>query len=212
MMDLSRVQAVLLDMDGTLVDSDAVVERSWRTWAAEYRVDPSRGPLVVHGLPALGNIRRLRPDLSDDEAAAAARHQLELEYVDVADVTAVPGAHELLAELDRLDLPWAVVTSADVPLAQIRLAAARISPALLVTIDDVRHGKPDPEGYLLAARKLGADPRRCLVVEDAEAGVAAGRAAGAVVAALKGVPADIAITGLPQLTSLLREGRVTPRS
>jgi HAD superfamily hydrolase (TIGR01509 family) len=212
MMDLSRVQAVLLDMDGTLVDSDAVVERSWRTWAAEYRVDPSRGPLVVHGLPALGNIRRLRPDLSDDEAAAAARHQLELEYVDVADVTAVPGAHELLAELDRLDLPWAVVTSADVPLAQIRLAAARISPALLVTIDDVRHGKPDPEGYLLAARKLGADPRRCLVVEDAEAGVAAGRAAGAVVAALKGVPADIAITGLPQLTSLLRESRVTPRS
>jgi HAD superfamily hydrolase (TIGR01509 family) len=212
MMDLSRVQAVLLDMDGTLVDSDAVVERSWRTWAVEYRVDPSRGPLVVHGLPALGNIRRLRPDLSDDEAAAAARHQLELEYVDVADVTAVPGAHQLLAELDRLDLPWAVVTSADVPLAQIRLAAAQISPALLVTIDDVRHGKPDPEGYLLAARKLGADPRRCLVVEDAEAGVAAGRAAGAVVAALKGVPADIAITGLPQLTSLLREGRVTPRS
>ena len=211
-MDPSRVQAVLLDMDGTLVDSDAVVERSWRTWAVEYRVDPSRGPLVVHGLPALGNIRRLRPDLSDDEAAAAARHQLELEYVDVADVTAAPGAHQLLAELDRLSLPWAVVTSADVPLALIRLAAAQISPALLVTIDDVRHGKPDPEGYLLAARKLGADPRRCLVVEDAEAGVAAGRAAGAVVAALKGVPADIQITGLPQLTSLLREGRVTPRS
>ncbi len=211
-MDPSRVQAVLLDMDGTLVDSDAVVERSWRTWAVEYRVDPSRGPLVVHGLPALGNIRRLRPDLSDDEAAAAARHQLELEYVDVADVTAAPGAHQLLAELDRLSLPWAVVTSADVPLALIRLAAAQISPALLVTIDDVRHGKPDPEGYLLAARKLGANPRRCLVVEDAEAGVAAGRAAGAVVAALKGVPADIQITGLPQLTSLLREGRVTPRS
>ena len=203
MVDLSRMQAVLLDMDGTLVDSDGAVERSWRTWAAEYRVDPSRGPLVVHGLPALGNIRRLRPDLSDDEAAAAARHQLELEYVDVADVTAVPGAHQLLAELDRLDLPWAVVTSADVPLAQIRLAAAQISPALLVTIDDVRHGKPDPEGYLLAARKLGADPRRCLVVEDAEAGVAAGRAAGAVVAGLRGVDADIPVKDLHQLTALL---------
>ena len=169
-MDLSRVQAVLLDMDGTLVDSDGAVERSWRTWAAEYRPDPGRGPLVAHGLPALGNIRRLRPDLSEDEAAAAARYQLELEYVDVADVTAAPGAHELLGELDRLGLPWAVVTSADVRLAQIRLAAARITPALLVTIDDVRHGKPDPEGYLLAARKLGADPRRCLVVEDARPG------------------------------------------
>ena len=205
-MNLSRMQAVLLDMDGTLVDSDGAVERSWRTWATEYRVDPGV-PLVAHGLPALGNIRRLRQDLSQDEAAAAAQHQLELEYVDVADVTAVPGAHQLLAELDRLDLPWAVVTSADVPLAQIRLAAAQISPALLVTIDDVRHGKPDPEGYLLAARKLGADPRRCLVVEDAEAGVAAGRAAGAVVAALKGVPADIQLTGLHELTPLLGQMR-----
>jgi HAD superfamily hydrolase (TIGR01509 family) len=202
-MELSRVQAVLLDMDGTLVDSDGAVERSWRTWAAEYRVDPGRGPLFVHGLPALGNIRRLRPDLSQDEAAAAAQRQLELEYVDVADVTAAPGARGLLAELDRLGLPWAVVTSADVPLAQIRLAAAQITPALLVTIDDVRHGKPDPEGYLLAARKLGADPSRCLVVEDAEAGVAAGRAAGAVVAGLRGVDADIQITDLHQLTALL---------
>src|SRR5690349_7753097 len=198
MMNLSRVQAVLLDMDGTLVDSDGAVERSWRTWAAEYRVDPGE-PRVAHGLPALGNIRRLRPDLSQAAAAAAAQHQLELEYVDVADVTAAPGAHGLLAELDRLGLPWAVVTSADMRLAQIRLAAARITPALLVTIEDVRHGKPDPEGYLLAARKLGADPRRCLVVEDAEAGVAAGRAAGATVAALKGVLADIQIADLYQL-------------
>ena len=201
-MNLSRVQAVLLDMDGTLVDSDGAVERSWRTWAAEYRVDPGE-PLVAHGLPALGNIRRLRPDLSQDEAAAAAQHQLELEYVDVADVTAAPGAHGLLAELDRLGLPWAVVTSADMRLARIRLAAARITPALLVTIEDVRHGKPDPEGYLLAARKLGADPRRCLVVEDAEAGVAAGRAAGAVVAGLRGVDADIPVKDLHQLTALL---------
>jgi len=211
-MELSRVQAVLLDMDGTLVDSDAAVERSWLSWAREYPVDPGRGPLVAHGLPAVGNVRRLRPDLSEDEAAAAARHQLELEYDDVADVTAAPGAHELLAELDRLGLPWAVVTSADVRLARVRLDAAGIGPALLVTIDDVRNGKPDPEGYLLAARKLGADPRRCLVVEDAEAGVSAGRAAGAAVAALKDVPADIQIADLYELISLLRAGRVTPRT
>jgi HAD superfamily hydrolase (TIGR01509 family) len=211
-MELSRVQAVLLDMDGTLVDSDAAVERSWRTWAAEYPVDPGRGPLVAHGLPAVSNVRRLRPDLSEDEAAAAAQHQLELEYDDVADVTATPGAHELVAELDRLGLPWAVVTSADVPLARVRLDAAGIRPVLLVTIEDVRHGKPDPEGYLLAARKLGVDPRRCLVVEDAEAGVGAGRAAGATVAALKGVPADIQIADLYQLSALLREAWVTRRT
>jgi len=202
-MDLSRVQAVLLDMDGTLVDSDAAVERAWRAWAAEYRVDLGRGPLIAHGMPALGNVRRLRPDLSEGEASAAAQRQLELQYDDVADVTAAPGAAELLAELGRLGLPWAVVTSADPPLARVRLAAAGIRPALLVTSDDVRAGKPDPEGYLLAARKLGADPRRCLVVEDAEAGVRAGRAAGAMVAALKGVPADITIADLHELRSLL---------
>ena len=150
-MELSRVQAVLLDMDGTLVDSDAAVERAWMTWAAEYRVDMGSVPLIAHGMPALGNVRRLRPDLSEAEAAAAARRQLALQYDDVSDVTAAPGAAELLGELDRLGLPWAVVTSADPTLARVRLAAARIRPALLVTSEDVRAGKPDPEGYLQAA-------------------------------------------------------------
>ena len=202
-MELSRVQAVLLDMDGTLVDSDAAVERAWQAWAVEYGVDLGDGPPIAHGMPALGNVLRLRPDLTPEQAAAAAGRQLELQYDDVADVTAAPGAAELLAELDRLGLPWAIVTSADPTLARVRLAAARIRPALLVTADDVQAGKPDPEGYLLAARKLGADPRRCLVVEDAEAGVRAGRAAGATVAALKGVPADIQIADLYELTSRL---------
>ena len=211
-MELSRVQAVLLDMDGTLVDSDAAVDRAWRTWAVEYGVDLADGPPIAHGMPALGNVLRLRPDLTPEQAAAAAGRQLELQYDDVADVTAAPGAAELLGELDRLGLPWAIVTSADPTLARVRLAAARIRPPLLVTADDVRAGKPDPEGYLLAARKLGADPRRCLVVEDAEAGVRAGRAAGATVAALKGVPADIQIAGLDQLRTLLLRACVTRRT
>lgn len=212
-MELSQVRAVLLDMDGTLVDSDAAVERAWRTWAREYRVDRGHAvPLIAHGMPALGNVRRLRPDLSGDEAAAAARRQLALQYDDVSDVTAAPGARELLGQLDRLGLPWAVVTSADPTLARVRLAAARIRPALLVTSEDVTAGKPDPEGYLLAARKLGAGPGRCLVVEDAEAGVRAGRAAGATVAALKGVPADIQIADLYQLSTLLLQACVTRRT
>jgi sugar-phosphatase len=203
-MDLGGLQAVLLDMDGTLVDSDAAVERAWRAWAGEYRVDLGGVPLIAHGMPAVGNVRRLRPDLSDGEAEAAAQRQLELQYDDVSDVTATPGAGELLGELNRLGLPWAVVTSADPTLAQVRLAVARIRPRLLVTAEDVRAGKPDPEGYLQAARRLAADPRRCLVVEDAEAGVAAGQAAGATVAALKGIPADIQLADLHQLRRLLR--------
>ena len=133
----------------------------------------------------------------------AAQRNLDLQYDDVADVTAAPGARELLGDLDRLGLPWAVVTSADPTLAKVRLAAAGIRPMLVVTSEDVPAGKPDPEGYLQAARRLAADPRRCLVVEDAEAGVAAGRAAGAMVAALKGVPADIQIDDLHQLRQML---------
>ncbi len=115
----------------------------------------------------------------------------------------ITGAHELLAELDRRSIRWAVVTSADTRLAGLRLAAAGITPPLLISVDDISAGKPDPEGYLLAARRLGVDPARCLVVEDAEPGVQAGRAAGARVAGLKGVEADVHITDLTDLTALL---------
>jgi len=203
-MNLTDMQAVLLDMDGTLVDSDAAVERAWRTWAGEYRTDPERVLTIAHGSPAERTVRRVRPDLSGELVTAAAARQLALQYEDLSDVTAAPGASELLAELDRLGLAWAVVTGADAKLARVRLAAAGLLVPVLVTVDDVRTGKPDPEGYLLAARKLATKPGRCLVVEDAEPGVMAGRAAGAMVAALKGVPADLAIEDLCQLTRLLR--------
>jgi sugar-phosphatase len=198
-MDLTDVQAVLLDMDGTLVDSDAAVERAWRAWAGEYGVDVERALAIAPGSPAERTVRQLRPDLSDDRVVVAAARQLALQYEDLSDVTAAPGARELLAELDRLGLRWAVVTSADAKLARVRLAAAGLLVPVLITVEDVRAGKPDPEGYLLAARTLAAEPACCLVVEDAEPGVLAGQAAGATVAALKGVPAD-----LYQLTRLLQ--------
>jgi len=205
--DLTGVQAVLLDMDGTLVDSDAAVERAWRTWAGEYGADFESVLAIAHGSPAERTVRHVRPDLSDEQVTTtAAARQLALQYEDLSDVTQAPGARELLAELDRLGLPWAVVTSADAKLARLRLAAAGLQVPVLVTGEDVRSGKPDPEGYLLAARTLAAEPSRCLVVEDAEPGVLAGQAAGATVAALKGVPADLAIDDLCQLTRLLERG------
>jgi sugar-phosphatase len=203
-MDFSTVHAVLFDMDGTLIDSDAAVERGWLRWADEYGVDRQtarRG--VIHGSPSDHTVRRLRPDLDGPAFAAAVARQLAIQYDDVADVEPITGAHELLAELDRRGIPWAVVTSADTRLAGLRLAAAGITPPLLVSVDDITAGKPDPEGYLLAARRLGVDPARCLVVEDAEPGVRAGRAAGARVAGLKGVEADLRITDLTDLTALL---------
>jgi len=207
---LDTVEAVLLDMDGTLVDSDAAVERAWATWAGEYGVDVADVLAVAHGSPAEVTIRRLLPALGADAVTAAARHQLALQYDDLIGTAAAVGAHDLLATLDRLGLPWAVVTSADARLAKARLDTAGISPPLLLTVDDVRAGKPDPEGYLLAAARLGADPAACLVVEDSEPGLAAGRAAGMPTAALRGLDGDLRLLDLAQLAHLLRRAHVRP--
>jgi sugar-phosphatase len=193
-------EAVLFDMDGTLVDSDAAVERAWRTWAAEHDVDPSAALAISPGQPAAQTVQALLPEADHAAVAIAAARQLALQYDDLADVAATPGAIELLA---RITVPWAVVTSADRRLADARLRVSGIRPPLLVTAEDVPAGKPDPAGYLIAAARLGADPRRCLVVEDSAAGLEAGRAAGARVAALKGLPGDIEISGLGELARFL---------
>jgi sugar-phosphatase len=200
---MDGVRAVLLDMDGTLVDSDAAVERAWRQWAAEYGVDADDVLTVAHGVPAGATVDRFLPDRSAAERNAAAAHQLALQYDDLADVVPTTGAHALLAVLERRRLPWAVVTSADDRLAAARLGAAGIVAPVLVTCEDVAAGKPDPSCYLLAARRLGVDIADCLVVEDAPAGVAAGVAAGARTAALRGIAGDIGIAELAQLADLL---------
>jgi sugar-phosphatase len=198
------IEAVLFDMDGTLVDSDAAVERAWRTWAGEHGTDPLAALAIAAGRPAEQVVRALLPGADDETMAAATARQLTLQYDDLADVSAAVGATEVLAVIA---VPWAVVTSADRRLASARLRAAGISPPLLVTSEDVRAGKPDPEGYLLAAARLGADPRQCLVVEDSEAGILAARAAGALVAGLKGLSGDAGITDLRELTEVVSGAR-----
>ena len=206
-MELRHIRAVLFDMDGTLVDSDAAVERAWVTWSAEYGVDGAAVLSLAHGSPAESTVDRMLPDLSAEERATAAARELELQYDDLSDVVATPGAAEVLAVLEELGLPWAVVTSADNRLAKARLTAAGIEPPVLVTVEDIRRGKPDPEGYLRAASLIGVPAEQCLVVEDAEVGLAAGRAAGAVTAGLKGLAADVRLTDLHQLADLLAAHR-----
>jgi HAD superfamily hydrolase (TIGR01509 family) len=200
---LSDIDAILLDMDGTLVDSDAAVERAWITWATEHQVDPDAAVALAHGSPADRTVRQLLPDLDDAAVAVAAQRQLGLQYHDLSDVVLAPGAQRLLDTIERLQMPWAVVTSADVPLAKARLGAAGIDPPLLITVEDVSAGKPDPECFLLAARQLGVDAHRCLVVEDSAPGLAAARAAGAITAALRGFDGDVKLRDLNDLAELL---------
>jgi sugar-phosphatase len=210
--DLAAIDAVLLDMDGTLVNSDGAVERSWRRWSREFAVDPARVLAIAPGNPVARTVQRIRPDLDPAAAAMAAGRQLQFEYEDLADVTAMSGAHRLLAVLDRLHLPWAVVTSADVRLAHLRLRAAGITPPVLITSEDVKVGKPDPEGYLLAARLLAVTPESCLVVEDAEPGIRAGHAAGMRVATLRGLrglPGDLPLRNLAELAGRFASARAS---
>ena len=197
-----EVRAVLFDMDGTLVSSDAAVERAWTAWAGEHGVAPADAIAVQHGSPSEPTVRKLLPHLDDAAVAVSAARQLELQYDDLSDVVAAPGAAALLAVLAERGVPWAVVTSADARLARARLGAAGIDPPVLVTVDDIAAGKPDPEGYLRAAGLLGVPPAQCLVVEDAEVGLAAARAAGAHTAALRGLDGDLRITTLADLVGL----------
>lgn len=169
------VAAILFDIDRTLVDSTPAVERSWRTFAGRHGLDAEAILRVSHGRRSEDTIADLLPAHERAEAVA----ELEtLEHADLDGVLALPAASDLLSfrPADR----WAAVTSGSRSLMRRRLEAAGLPvPAVLVGAEDVTAGKPAPEGYLAAAVALGVDPASCLVVEDAPAGVAAGRAAGA---------------------------------
>ncbi|MBI0301093.1 HAD-IA family hydrolase [Streptomyces sp. PRKS01-29] len=170
-------RALLLDMDGTLVNSDAVVERYWRIWAAEQGLDPERVLTVVHGRQAHATMAALLPDRPVERNLADNRWMLERETADLDGVVPVPGAPAFMAALAAL--PHALVTSADEALARARMGAAGLPmPEVRVTAERVGASKPDPEGFLKGAAELGFAPADCVVFEDSEAGIAAGRAAG----------------------------------
>ncbi|MGY6018655.1 HAD family hydrolase [Streptomyces spinosirectus] len=170
-------RALLLDMDGTLVNSDAVVERIWRRWAERHGLDAGEVMKVVHGRQGYASMALLLPDRPMEHNLADNARMLAEETADTDGVVAIPGAPEFLASLRGL--PHALVTSADVALATVRMAAAGLSmPDVRVTAESVGASKPDPEGFLKGAAELGVDPADCVVFEDSAAGIAAGRSAG----------------------------------
>ncbi|MDN5617340.1 HAD-IA family hydrolase [Rothia sp. HC945] len=170
----------MFDIDGTLVDSTAAVERTWRTWAAEHDLDAAHILSICHGVRSEDVVARYLPA---SEIPAATIELEDMELQDLEGVTALPCAADVLG---RLPEPrWAAVTSGSGRLMRKRLSAAGLPvPDILIAADDVVAGKPDPEGYRNAAEALGSPIDRCLVIEDAPAGIAAGRAAGATVLAV----------------------------
>jgi sugar-phosphatase len=175
-----RCQAVLFDMDGVLVDSTHAVERVWRKWALAHGFDPEKVVSAAHGRPSLDTVRDFLPH-ADSHAENLEVEQQEIE--DLEGVVAMPGALALIQSLPAGR--WTVVTSATRALAEVRLRAAGI-PILesLITADDIQQGKPHPEPYRKAAARLGYPASECVVVEDAPAGIQAGKAAGARVIAV----------------------------
>ncbi|MGP3971202.1 HAD-IA family hydrolase [Streptomyces sp. 6N223] len=170
-------RALLLDMDGTLVNSDAVVEHVWRRWAARHGLDMERVLKVVHGRQAYVTMAELLPDRPMEVNRAEGARLLAEETATVEGIVPVAGAPALLAAI--AEAPHALVTSADLALATARMRAAGLPmPEVVITAESVSASKPDPEGFLKAAAELGAAPAECLVFEDSGAGIAAGRAAG----------------------------------
>lgn len=175
--------AFLFDMDGTLLDSSAVVHRVWGSWAERHGVDAATLMANVHGVRSEDTIRQFGGPTVD--VAKETQWILEAEMRDVDGVVAVDGIHAFIAALDPGT--WAIVTSAPRALAEVRLHAVNLPiPAVMITAEDVQRGKPDPQGFLLGAQRLGVRIDQCLVFEDSPAGVAAAKAAGADVAIIGG--------------------------
>jgi mannitol-1-/sugar-/sorbitol-6-phosphatase len=174
-----RCSALLFDMDGVLIDSTPAVARVWHRWAVEHGFDPETVVRVAHGRPSRTTVRELLPDADiERENREVERREIE----DLDGVVMLPGVQQLLNSLPAER--WTIATSCSRLLAEVRLRAAGLPiPSTMITSSDVKIGKPDPEPYLKAAAKLGFAASDCIVVEDAPAGVRAGKAAGAKVIA-----------------------------
>lgn len=167
-------RAVLFDSDGVLVDSKDSGTRAWVVWAQQYGLDPDAVLDNMHGRRSIDTVSRFLPEA--DRAAGASAIE-ELEIADAGPTKPILGAADLLPKLPG---NWAVITSATEPLLRARFAAAGLTlPEVVITGADVDAGKPAPDGYLLAAERLGVPIGDCVVVEDSLNGIEAGRAAGA---------------------------------
>lgn len=194
--------AALFDMDGTLVDSTAVVEAIWRDFCHEQGVDEAVLVPWSHGRRTPDTVRHFLPDLPDDRRREIVAELEAREQRTMQGVVEIPGARALLA---TIAVPWAVVTSAPRELALRRMSEAGLPPApVLVPADELERGKPHPDGYLLAADLLGVRPKDCVAFEDAEPGLRAALGSGARVVVVGDLmsPLTTGLDRVPDLTGL----------
>jgi len=181
---LRGARALLVDLDGTLVDSSQPVHRAWTAFADRHGLDGRRAFEFAQGRPSRETVRLLAPAADPVVEAELLEHA---ELTDTHGIVALPGAAALLRSGRRL----AIVTLCSGALAGVRLEAAGLPrPEIVITSDMVEHGKPDPEPFLLAARKLHVAPHDSVAFEDAPTGIAAARAAGARVVAVRTTHVD----------------------
>jgi len=192
---------VLFDMDGLLVDTEPlwfevesiVMDRLGGSW----------GPADQEALVG-GSLNRSLDYLLAKATRPASRETVARWMVDgmvdlltTRPVPVMPGARELLAEVAAAGVPYGLVTSSERPVMEAVLARLEVRFPVTVCGDDVSRSKPDPEPYLLAAAKVGADPRQCAALEDSPNGVAAAEAAGCLTVAVPSmVPIPPAATRL----------------
>jgi sugar-phosphatase len=185
-MEKIRCAAILFDLDGVLIDSTPAVERVWAGWAREYGLDPEATVRNAHGRPSIDSIREMLPGAdAETENREVERREIE----DLDGVVPLPGALHLISTLPPQR--WTIATSGTRDLATARIRTAGLpTPAKIITASDITKGKPNPEPYLKAAALLNVPASECVVLEDAPAGVRAGKAAGARVIALRTTATD----------------------
>jgi len=191
-----EVDAVLFDMDGTLVESTPAVIGAWEEFSKTYpHLDLTEVLQHSHGIRTIENLRNFCK-ITHEEHLAAEVVRFEAEIVRQGErlkaegkggIKKLPGVDVLLGQVQSDDAKpkWAIATSATRAYASAALSIADIPvPDAFVTAEDVNVGKPFPDPYLLAARLVGVSPHNCLVVEDAPNGIRSGKSAGAKVIGL----------------------------
>ena len=192
---------MLFDLDGVLVDSAECIEATWRKWATRHQLDPERVIASAHGRRAVETVRLIAPELSvEDELAELAK----------SEATTSEGVHEVAGARELLEMlphgAWGVVTSGIRAVAEFRIRHTRLpSPGVMVCADEILRGKPDPEGYIVAAALLRRAAADCIVVEDTPAGIESAQAAGMRVVAIAFTYPPERLTGADAIVAQLAD-------